>query len=107
MTIAPAAVRICGVFNLIPKEKQQAAVKFLLDAAFTAPTWMVDPEILRRIEPVGAIDRVRTAQSRILNTLLSSARFARLVEQETLDGRRQTLRGEPAPRHHDRGAAVL
>src|SRR5262249_2606606 len=53
---------------------------------FLAPMWMMDQEILRRIEPVGAIDRVRNAQSRVLNTLLSSPRFARLVEQEALDG---------------------
>ena len=45
-----------------------------------------DEEILRRIEPVGAIDRIHTAQNRILTSLLNGARFARLVEQETLDG---------------------
>ena len=61
-------------------------MKFLIDNAFTTPTWMVDEEILRRIEPVGVIDRIRTAQSSVLTTLLNSARFARLVEQETLDG---------------------
>ena len=38
------------------------------------------------LRPVGAIERVHTAQSRVLTTLLNSARFARLVEQETLDG---------------------
>jgi len=74
------------IFNLIPKEQQQAAVKFLLDNAFTTPLWMVDEEILRRIEAVGAIERVHAAQTRILATLLNSARFGRLVEQETLDG---------------------
>lgn len=74
------------VFSLIPKEEQQAAVKFLLDNAFATPLWMVDEEILRRIEAVGAIERVHTAQTRILTTLLNSARFGRLVEQETLDG---------------------
>jgi Met-zincin/Domain of unknown function (DUF5117)/Domain of unknown function (DUF5118) len=74
------------VFNLIPKEQQVAAVKFLLDNAFTTPLWMVDEEILRRIEAVGAIDRVHEAQIRVLTTLLNSARFTRLVEQETLDG---------------------
>ena len=74
------------VYNLIPKDKQQAAVKYLLDAAFVTPGWMLDQEILRRIEPVGAIDRIRTAQSRVLTTLMNSARFARLVEQQTLDG---------------------
>jgi len=74
------------IFNLIPKDKQQTAVKFLMDSAFTTPTWMIDEEILRRIEPVGVIDRIRNAQSRVLTTLLNSARFARLVEQEALDG---------------------
>ena len=74
------------VFTLVPKIRQQEAVKFLMDNAFTTPTWMIDPEILRRIEPVGAIDRIHDAQQAVLNNLLNSARFARLVEQETLDG---------------------
>ena len=47
---------------------------------------MIDEEILRRIEPVGVIDRIHTAQTRVLTQLLNSARFARLLEQETLDG---------------------
>ncbi len=76
------------IFTLIPKEKQREAVKFLLDNAFVTPQWMIDEDILRRIEPVGAVERIHTAQSRILTTLLSSARFARLMEQETLDGSR-------------------
>jgi hypothetical protein len=74
------------IFSLISKDKQREAVKFLLDNAFVTPIWMIDEEILRRIEPVGAIDRIHTAQSRILTTLLNSGRFARLMEQETLDG---------------------
>ncbi len=76
------------IFTLIPKDKQREAVKFLLDNAFVTPQWMIDEDILRRIEPVGAIERIHTAQSRILTTLLNSARFARLMEQETLDGSR-------------------
>src|SRR5262249_18263803 len=67
---------------------QAEAVRYLLDAAFVTPTWMIDEEILRRIEPVGVIERIRDAQNRILTTLLNSARFARLVEQEALDGNR-------------------
>jgi uncharacterized protein DUF4953/uncharacterized protein DUF5117/uncharacterized protein DUF5118 len=74
------------VFNLIPKEKQREAVKFLTENAFTTPAWMIDEEILRRIEPVGVIDRIHTAQNRILTQLLNSGRFARLLEEETLDG---------------------
>ncbi len=73
-------------FMLIPKTRQTEAVKFLNDNAFATPTWAIDKEILRRIEPIGALNRVRNAQNSVLNNLLSSARFARLVEQSALDG---------------------
>ncbi len=73
-------------FQLIPRAKQEAAVKFLLDNAFHAPKWALNPEILRRIEPVGVIDRIEASQGRVLNSLLSSARVNRLVEQESIDG---------------------
>jgi hypothetical protein len=73
-------------FNLIPKTRQADAVRFLNQNAFVSPTWQIDRDLLRRIEPVGALNRVRNAQNSILNNLLSSARFARLVEQNQLDG---------------------
>jgi len=73
-------------FNLIPKTRQAEAVRFLNQNAFVSPTWQIDRDILRRIEPVGGLNRVRNAQNSILNNLLSSSRFARLVEQQTLDG---------------------
>ena len=47
---------------------------------------MVKPEILRRIEPTGALDRIKASQLRVLNQLMNNARIARLVEQEALDG---------------------
>lgn len=73
-------------FSLIPKARQVEAVKFLSENAFATPTWAIDKEILRRIEPVGALNRIRNSQNSVLNNLLSSARFARLVEQQALDG---------------------
>jgi len=73
-------------FVIVPKERQAAAVRFLNDNAFATPTWALKPEILRRIEPSGAMARVNTAQERILNSLLNNARFDRLVEQEAIDG---------------------
>jgi hypothetical protein len=73
-------------FQLLPRAKQEAAVKFLVDHAFHPPKWALNPEILRRIEPVGVLDRIEASQTRVLNSLLSSARVLRLVEQEALDG---------------------
>ncbi len=74
-------------FTPIPKEKQMEAVRFLNDNAFTTPTWSLKPEVLRRIEPNGALDRVKNAQMRVLGSLMSSARFGRLVEQQAIDGK--------------------
>ena len=73
-------------FVIVPKEHQAAAVRFLNENAFATPTWALKPEILRRIEPSGALARVNLAQERILNSLFSNARFDRLVEQEAIDG---------------------
>jgi len=73
-------------FVIVPKERQAAAVRFLNENAFATPSWALRPEILRRIEPAGAMARVNTAQERILNSLLNNTRFERLTEQEAIDG---------------------
>jgi hypothetical protein len=73
-------------FTPVPKARQTEAVRFLNENAFATPTWAIDKEVLRRIEPIGELNRIRNAQNSVLNNLLSSARFARLVEQQALDG---------------------
>jgi hypothetical protein len=73
-------------FTIVPREKQAAAVRFLNENAFATPSWALKPEILRRIEPSGAVTRVNAAQLRVLNSLLNNTRFDRLVEQEAIDG---------------------
>jgi len=73
-------------FTMVPKARQAEAVKFLGDNAFATPTWAIDKDLLRRIEPIGALNRIRNSQNSVLNSLLSSSRFARLVEQQALDG---------------------
>jgi hypothetical protein len=74
------------IFAPISKARQAEAVRFLNENAFATPTWAIDKDILRRIEPIGALNRIRNAQNSVLNSLLSSSRFARLVEQNALDG---------------------
>lgn len=73
-------------FTPIAKARQMEAVKFLNENAFATPAWALDKDVLRRIEAMGALNRVRNAQNSVLNNLLSGARFARLVEQQALDG---------------------
>lgn len=74
------------LFTPISKQRQAEAVKFLGDNVFATPTWMLRPEILRRIETNGALDRVKTAQQFVLTQLMNPARLGRLIEQEAIDG---------------------
>jgi hypothetical protein len=73
-------------FVPIPRARQQEAMRFLNTHAFVAPMFMIRPDVLRRIEPAGALDRIRASQQAVLTALLADARIARLVEQEALDG---------------------
>lgn len=73
-------------FVPVPREKQSAAVAFLNANAFHVPAYLINPDVLRRIQATGALTRIRTAQVRVLSSLLSAARVARLAEQEAIDG---------------------
>ena len=73
-------------FVPVPRQTQAAAVAFLNAHAFHVPAFAITPEILRRIEPAGALARIKVSQQRVLDSLFSSARLVRLVEQEAIDG---------------------
>ena len=73
-------------FTPVARTRQAAAVKFLQENAFKVPGFAVNSDILRRIEPAGVLDRVKTAQTRVLTTLFDNARVGRLIEQEAIDG---------------------
>jgi hypothetical protein len=70
----------------VPKARQVDALQFLMSNAFQTPSFMIRPEITRRIQAQGVIDRVRTAQAGIMSQLLQSARLDRMAEQYALDG---------------------
>ncbi|HUF25478.1 MAG TPA: zinc-dependent metalloprotease [Gemmatimonadaceae bacterium] len=69
------------------RERQREAVRFLNANAFRPPGYLMDGEILRRIESEGIVARVRTAQTRVLTTLLADARLNRMIEYEALAAR--------------------
>jgi hypothetical protein len=73
-------------FTTVAKSRQQEALKFLIDNAFTTPTFMIRPDILRRIQPTGVIARVSTMQSGLIGQLLQAQRLDRMAEQAALDG---------------------
>jgi hypothetical protein len=79
-------------FTPVPRAQQKAAVAFLRDQLFTTPTWLLDPQILRRLEPDGAVARINGAQRGILSSLMADDRLARLVEYEATGATREPYR---------------
>ena len=65
----------------VPRAKQAEAMAFLNANVFKTPDFFFDPEILRRIEPTGYVERIRTEQTGFLRNLFDDSRLSRLVEQ--------------------------
>ena len=74
------------IYEPVPEETQRRAMQFITDEAFTPPTWMIDEEILGRIENVGTVERMRRLQVGVLNNVLQAGRMQRLIEAEARFG---------------------
>lgn len=72
------------VHTPVSRAKQREAMSFLLENAFRPPTFLVDPNLVRRFEPTGTVDRLSDAQADLLEELLSDRRLNRLVEQSAV-----------------------
>jgi Met-zincin/Domain of unknown function (DUF5117)/Domain of unknown function (DUF5118) len=77
-------------FTPVPRDRQKAAVRFVQENLFATPTWLLDPAILRRLEPDGAVTRINRAQRSILAQMMADDRMARLVEYEAMPGATNT-----------------
>lgn len=85
-------------YTFVEKEKQQAALKFLLDEVLTYPKWLFDTEVgeytyLLRNTPLGVVENAPTqvlknAQSYILWDLLGNNRLMRMLENESVNGKK-------------------
>ena len=71
-----------AVYTPVAARRQRDALSFLNQHAFVTPTFLLDPEVLGRIEAQGSIDRIGTAQRRVLSVLLDNARLQRMIEGE-------------------------
>ncbi len=72
------------VYSPVPASIQRNAMDWLSRQAFVTPHWILNNDILRRIEGVGAMDRIRRYQVGAVNTLLNPIRIGRLMETEAL-----------------------
>ena len=74
------------VYSMVEKSRQKEAMAYLQKETFATPQWLLDENVLRRIQSAGAIDRIRSLQASTLNSLLDPGRVARLIEAETMLG---------------------
>ena len=66
--------------------KQKRAMQFLNKQLFDTPYWLIDENILRRIEPDGNIERIEGLHNYTINILFNNDRMDRLVDNESLHG---------------------
>ena len=73
-----------AVYTHVSKSHQQNCLSFLQQELFQTPTWLLEAEILNKIDFAGAVDRMRRTQTRIINSILDFGRMARMIENEAL-----------------------
>ncbi len=74
------------VYTPIEADYQRKAMQFLDEHVLATPTWALNPEVLRRIEHAGAVERIRAYQELAVQRFLNHARIARHIEHETFLG---------------------
>lgn len=68
-----------NVYEPTPKAMQKDAVSFLNKQLFETPTWLLDKDILNKIDNPVTLESVEGIQTRTLNSLLDGQRLFRLV----------------------------
>ncbi len=75
-----------NVYSPVPRDRQKAAVKWLLDNVMVTPTYLVPKDILYKLGASGIASRVSGSQSRAFAGLLQNARLGRMLENEQVNG---------------------
>ena len=76
-----------AVYTHVSKDKQRKSLQFVNNELFKTPAWMLDKNIISKTEYTGTVERIRRLQERTLNNILDLGRMARVIENETLNGR--------------------
>lgn len=69
-----------SVFTVVPKATQKEAVAFLNRQVFATPTWLLDQNVLNKINIETGVEAVKSIQEFTLNSLMLGDRAVRLME---------------------------
>lgn len=75
------------VYTPVSKEHQKNCLQFVQEQLFTTPEWLIDQDIFNKIEYSGGVERIRSLQVKTLNNILSLGKLARLIENQTANGK--------------------
>ena len=76
-----------AVYTHVAMDHQKKAMDFIQRQLFTTPEWLLDQNIFNKIENSGSVERVRALQVRTLENILSLDKMARIIENETANGK--------------------
>lgn len=68
------------IYEPTPAALQKDAVRFLSKHIFTTPTWIINKEILNKIQPGQGLDNIRALQEPVINGIFNEDRFQRMIE---------------------------
>ena len=71
-----------AVYTPLSRDRQVAAVEFLLENGFKVQPWLVSDDVLTRIGMTSMVARFEVSQERLLRILYSSGRVSRMVAIE-------------------------
>ena len=74
------------VYTFVDEATQKRAVVWLNQNVFATPAWLIDEEILGRIEAIGTVERIRRRQVSAMQQVLDFQRLARMLEAEARMG---------------------
>ncbi|WP_344816313.1 zinc-dependent metalloprotease [Flavobacterium cheonanense] len=71
-------------YEVVPSSIQNEAVAFLNEQVFKTPSWLLDQNILAKINPDNGVELMKGIQDGTLSNLLSADRMVRLLETSSL-----------------------
>lgn len=69
-----------AVYEFVSQEKQKRAMDWLADYGWASPTWMLNYEVLDRINESSVVDDIRSRQTSLLNQVADPGMLGRLIE---------------------------
>jgi hypothetical protein len=72
-------------YEITPSAIQNEAVAFLNEQLFKTPTWLLDQNVLAKINPDNGVELMKGIQDGTLSSLLSLDRMARLMETSSMN----------------------